>query len=122
MAVISRPTKRSRRIALPGGVRPALSSWWMTALAYLLLLILGYLLITPVIGWGQRRLDDLRYGFPRTTQIDGFVGHSELGGTPTHLIALNLHRHGIACRVFEREAPTLRKADQRDALGRKALA
>jgi hypothetical protein len=58
----------------------------------MLLLVLGYLLITPVIGWGQRRLDDLRYGFPRTTQIDGFVGHGEQGGAPTHLIALNLHR------------------------------
>ena len=92
MAVVSRPTKTSRRIALPGGVRPALSPWRTTALVYLLLLILGYLLITPAIGWGQRRLDDLRYGFPRTTQIDGFVGHGEAGGMPTHLIALNLHR------------------------------
>ena len=91
MAVDSRPIKTSRRIALPGGVRLA-PSWRTTALVYLLLLILGYLLITPVIGWGQRRLDDLRYGFPRTTQLDGFVGHGEEGGTPTHLFALNLRR------------------------------
>ena len=41
MAVVSRPTKQSRRIALAGGVRQALSSWWMVALAYLLLLVLG---------------------------------------------------------------------------------
>jgi hypothetical protein len=92
MAVVSRPTKTSRRIAPLAGVRPALSSWRTTALVYVLLLILGYLLLTPVIGWGQRRLDDLRYGFPRATQIDGFVGHGEEGGMPTHLIALNLHR------------------------------
>jgi len=92
MAVVSRPLKLSRRIALPGGVRPAPSSWWTTALIYLLLLVLGYLLITPIIGWSQRRLDDIRYGFPRTTQIDGFVGHGEEGGMPTHLIALNLDR------------------------------
>ncbi|HEU5102857.1 MAG TPA: VCBS repeat-containing protein [Roseiflexaceae bacterium] len=91
MAVVSRPIKHSRRIALPGGVRPA-PSWWTTALIYILLLVLGYLLITPIIGWGQRRLDDMRYGFPRTTQIDGFVGHGEQGGIPTHLIALNLQR------------------------------
>jgi hypothetical protein len=92
MAVVSRPIKTSRRITPPGGVRSALSSWRTAALAYLLLLILGYLLITPLIGWGQQRLDDLRYGFPRTRQIDGFVGHGEEGGTPTHLMALNLHR------------------------------
>jgi hypothetical protein len=91
MAVVSRPIKHSRRIALPGGVRPA-PSWWTTALIYSLVLVLGYLLITPIIGWGQRRLDDIRHGFPRTTQIDGFVGHGEEGGTPTHLIALNLQR------------------------------
>jgi hypothetical protein len=35
--------RNSRRIA-HGGLRQALSSWWMTALAYLLLLLLGYLL------------------------------------------------------------------------------
>jgi hypothetical protein len=91
MAVVSRPIKRSRRIALPSGVRPA-PSWWTTALLYILVLVLGYLLITPIIGWGQHRLDDIRHGFPRTTQVDGFVGHGEEGGLPTHLIALNLQR------------------------------
>jgi hypothetical protein len=90
MAVVSRPTRNSRRIALAGGVRQALSSWWAAALTYLLLLVLGYLLLTPVFTWGQRRLDDLRYGFPRATQIDGLVGHDEAGGEPTHVIALNL--------------------------------
>jgi hypothetical protein len=91
MAVISRPTGNSRRTALPGGVRQALSSWRTAALTYVLLLVLGYLLLTPVFAWGQRRLDDLRYGLPRVTQLDGFVGHGEVSGEPTHLIALNLH-------------------------------
>ena len=90
MAVVSRPTKNSRRIVLTGGVRQALSSWWAAALTYLLLLVLGYLLLTPVFAWGQRRLDDVRYGFPRSTQLDGLVGHDEAGGEPTHLMALNL--------------------------------
>jgi hypothetical protein len=90
MAVISRPTKHSRRVTLPGEMRQALSSWWAAALTYLLLLVLGYLLLTPVFAWGQRRLDDLRYGFPRSTQLDGLVGHDEAGGEPTHVIALNL--------------------------------
>ena len=91
MAVVSRPLKLSRRIALPGGVRPTPSSWQTTALISVLLLVLGYLLITPIIGWGQRRLDDMRYGFPRTIQLDGFVGHGEESGLPTHLMALNLN-------------------------------
>ena len=91
MAVVSRPMK-SRRIALPGGVWHALSSWWTAALAYILILVLGAMLLTAAYTWGQRRLDDLRYGFPRSTQIDGLVGHNETAGTPTHLIAINLHR------------------------------
>jgi hypothetical protein len=92
MAVVSRPMKQSRRIALSGGVRSALSSLRSAALVYILLLVLGYLLLTPVFAWGQRHIDDLRYGVPRTTQIDGFVGHHETGGEPTHLVALNLRR------------------------------
>jgi hypothetical protein len=90
MAVVSRPIRNSRRTVFPSGVRQALASWWTTALAYMLLLVLGYLLLTPAFDWGQRRLDDLRYGFPRVTQLDGFVGHGEESGLPTHLIALNL--------------------------------
>lgn len=92
MAVVSRPMKQSRRIALPGGVRSALWSWRSTALVYLLLLVLGYVLLTPVFAWGQRRIDDLRYGVPRMTQIDGYVGHHETSGAPTHLVAFNLRR------------------------------
>jgi hypothetical protein len=84
--------KHSRRISLPGGVRQALSAWRSTALAYLLLLVVGYALLTPVFAWGQRRIDDLRYGVPRTVQLDGYVGHHEADGAPTHFAALNLHR------------------------------
>ena len=91
MAVVSRPIK-SRRAALSGTVWPALSPWVATALAYILILVLGAMLLTTAFAWGQRRLDDLRYGYPRTTQIDGLVGHNESGGTPTHLIAVNLNR------------------------------
>ena len=91
MAVVSRPLNSSRRAILLDRARRALSSFWTSALAYLLLLVIGYALLTPVFGWGQRRLDDLRYGYPRSTQVEGFVGHAEQGGAPTHLIALNLH-------------------------------
>jgi hypothetical protein len=89
MAVISRPIDGSRRAL--GAARRALASGWTSALAYVLLLVLGYALLTPVFGWGQRKVDDLRYGYPRVTQVEGFVGHAEEAGAPTHLMALNLH-------------------------------
>lgn len=40
-------------------------------------------------SWGSTTLDDIRYGRPRTTQVDHFVGH-ELSHTPTHFTAINL--------------------------------
>lgn len=40
-------------------------------------------------SWGSTTLDDIRYGRPRTTQVDRFVGH-ELNNTPTHFTAMNL--------------------------------
>jgi hypothetical protein len=41
------------------------------------------------LNFGTSIYDDLRYGLPRVTQIDAFVGH-ETGRTPTHFIAENL--------------------------------
>jgi hypothetical protein len=91
MAVVSRPLGPERTSALHGTLRQLFVSGWQSVLVYLLLLVLGYLLLTPAFTWGQRRVDDLRYGYPRTTQITGFVGHAEEAGAPTHLMALNLH-------------------------------
>jgi hypothetical protein len=108
MAVVSRPLNDSRRAGLLRRVRQAAPSLWMTALAYMLLLVLGYLLLTPVLGWGQRRLDDLRYGFPRSTQVDGFVGHGEQDGEPTHLVGLNIHGQISILELPGGDASTLR--------------
>ncbi|MFO7166669.1 MAG: hypothetical protein DIU80_001440 [Chloroflexota bacterium] len=91
MAVVSRPIHPTRRATLLGRLRRWLASGWASVLAYVLLLVLGYALLTPVFSWGQQKLDDLRYGYPRVTQIEGFVGHGEVGDVPTHLMALNLH-------------------------------
>lgn len=129
MAVVSRPLKQPRRIALPSGVRSALSSWGSTVLLYVLLLVLGYLLLTPVFAWGQRRIDDLRYGVPRTTQIDGYVGHHETSGEPTHFVALNLRRQisvlefpgGDPAQVRVFSGPYLVGADGEDVVPHLAL-
>jgi hypothetical protein len=44
-------------------------------------------------------VDDLRYGRPRTTQINGFVGHDEAAGQPTHLMAINLNRQVVVVEL-----------------------
>jgi hypothetical protein len=65
-------------------------------LAYGVTLILAaaaiYVVVSLLLGKANVLIDDLRYGRPRTTQIDAFVGHDETNGQPTHLMAINLNR------------------------------
>src|SRR5215217_767946 len=51
-----------------------------------------YILVSIMLGKAQVVIDDFRYGRPRTTQLDAFVGHEETSGQPTHLLAINLNR------------------------------
>ena len=48
-------------------------------------------LLSMVTNWFATSLNDLRYGRPRTFQIDAYVGHSESPGMPSHFLAINLH-------------------------------
>mgnify|MGYP001060211205 CR=1 FL=1 len=56
------------------------------------LAIVLYFGITSLIAWTQVKMDDLKYGRPRTSQLDAFVGHGEANGTPSHFVAMNLNR------------------------------
>lgn len=60
-------------------------------LAMLVIFVLG----SWVVGWGSQRLDDMRYGNPRTYQIDKFVGDGDSAQHPSHFIAMNLNRQAI---------------------------
>lgn len=44
-----------------------------------------------IISWGQSTLDTLRYGYPRTFQIDAVVGHQDSARSPSHFLLINLH-------------------------------
>ncbi|HLH61143.1 MAG TPA: hypothetical protein VKV20_05615 [Ktedonobacteraceae bacterium] len=46
-------------------------------------------LLTSVIGWANTTMDDIRYGRPRTFQIDAVVGHNDSPANPSHYIAIN---------------------------------
>jgi hypothetical protein len=47
--------------------------------------------LSIVTSWFTTTLNDLRYGRPRTFQIDAYVGHNEAPGMPSHFLAVNLH-------------------------------
>jgi len=68
------------------------------AVTVLLCIVAIVLVANSVITWGQIKLDDMRYGRPRTMQLSGFVGHNENSGVPTQFVAMNLNRRVV---VFE---------------------
>ncbi|HEX6289231.1 MAG TPA: hypothetical protein VFZ66_08575 [Herpetosiphonaceae bacterium] len=67
-------------------------------LTVLLCIVAVVLVGNSVITWGRIKLDDFRYGRPRTMQLSGFVGHNESAGVPTQFVAMNLNRRVV---VFE---------------------
>jgi hypothetical protein len=72
----------------------------LTRITFLLISgILLYLLVSTGVHWGRVLLDDLRYGRPRTTHLQGFVGHAEASGQPSHFIALNLNRQVVVLEL-----------------------
>jgi hypothetical protein len=88
---LQKPTGTKR---LPGARRNVVKR--AHPLFYLGLGMLGMLILwtvsMTVVGWFGTTMDDIRYGRPRTFQTDQFVGHNEVGGIPSHFIAVNLNR------------------------------
>jgi hypothetical protein len=87
--------KKQREPHTTGGpplVVPAHKSKGGTWLIYLVLgMVISMVLLwigQLIWDWGQTVSDDFRYGRPRTTSVDQFVGH-ETGKTPSHFIAQN---------------------------------
>ena len=57
-----------------------------------MLAMLGLWTMAMGIGaWAGTTINNIRYGYPRTYQVDAYVGHDETPGSPSHFIALNLH-------------------------------
>lgn len=66
--------------------------WLYLGLGMIVMLLL-WMLLSAAFGWFTTTLDTIRYGYPRTYQVDAWVGHHEETGKPSHFIALNLNRH-----------------------------
>jgi hypothetical protein len=51
-----------------------------------------YIAINTAIAWAEVKMDDIRYGYPRTSSTDGYIGYKEQTGIPTHFTVVNDHR------------------------------
>jgi hypothetical protein len=73
----------------------------------MLVTVLVLLVSQVVVPWTMKTADDVRYGYPRTTQEDHYVGH-EQGGIPSHFVAMNVagadYGGGTAGRQSQRGA------------------
>jgi hypothetical protein len=81
------PPRPARAANLPNGL--------FYTLVLLLVIVLVNLIMSPVLSWGRTKLDDIRYGRPRTVQTAAFVGHDETNGLPSHFVAMNLERRVV---------------------------
>jgi hypothetical protein len=52
------------------------------------------------LAWGIQRSYDIRYGMPRTYQVDQVVGQGgDSSAKPSHFIALNLHQQAVVLEL-----------------------
>ncbi|TMC20086.1 MAG: hypothetical protein E6J34_13795 [Chloroflexi bacterium] len=58
----------------------------------MVIMAVGWIILSSVADWWQMTQDDWHYGRPRTYQTDYVVGHDDADANPSHFIALNLHR------------------------------
>ena len=98
MAITSRDLNTDRRsvVSLPTAASASKLAYVIT---FGLALLALYVLLSGVLGWAQVKIDDLRYGRPRTFQLTANVGHGEESGTATQLIAMNLNRQVMIIEV-----------------------
>lgn len=109
MAVTSRDLKSSathratRMLNPPAAAAPTARRAGFGTLAYglalVLIVVLLNLILTPLLTWGRIKVDDLRYGRPRTMQTTAFVGHDEANGQPSHFVAMNLERRVVILEI-----------------------
>jgi hypothetical protein len=101
----SEPAERPASVAAPNQARPRPAreraervaaprqgNRLLTLLFAVALVVVVFLAATAAFNWGRVRLDDLRYGRPRTTQLAAYVGHGDGDGLPTQLMAVNMNR------------------------------
>ncbi|GAB4117115.1 MAG: hypothetical protein Fur005_35070 [Roseiflexaceae bacterium] len=65
----------------------------------LLALLAIYAIMGHVVTWGRERIDDIRYGTPRTFHMDAAVGHGDSEASPSHFIAMNLDRQVLVIQI-----------------------
>jgi hypothetical protein len=94
------PSRRAGRISLPNPTRSLRlpnfhGLWFLYALAFIVVLVIAVNVIISISVFSSDLITTIRYGNPRTTHLEAFVGfNGETSASPTEITAVNLH--GVA--------------------------
>lgn len=94
--ITSAPPRRATAVPLPRAtvplepVKPRLHPLFFVGLG-LILAVLLWAGAGQALIWGNNQLNTLRYGYPRTYQIDAYVNIGDSPQHPSHFVAINLH-------------------------------
>lgn len=83
----------NRRLVIHNQPPPRLLRFhWLTYIGLaMIIMLMGWLLVTLLMAWWQNKQDDWAYGNPRTYQTDMNVGHGTSQQPMSHFIAVNLN-------------------------------
>ena len=88
---IDEPAPRTEALRRNGQARRL--HWLVFVGGAMLIMVIGWMVLSMFASWWQVTLDDWHYGRPRTYQVDEVVGHNDSLSNPSHFIALNLNSH-----------------------------
>ena len=80
----------------------------VSIITIVLALLALYAVMGHIVTWSRARIDDMRYGTPRTMQADAVVGHNDGAGIPSHFIAMNLNRQVLILELPGGDANNIR--------------
>jgi hypothetical protein len=85
-----------RPVAIPGENRIMVFVYIITGVLALLAI---YVVMSQAVVWANVKLDDLRYGRPRTFHLTAHVGNEQQGIVETQFIAMNLDRQVVVLEI-----------------------
>lgn len=102
------PASPAPRPFLERAERPALAPWrlGLIGVGSLAGVLAIYAVLSALVAFAQVKADDIAYGRPRTTHLDGYFGHAgEQAGQPSHILALNLDRRIVLIELPGGDTP-----------------
>jgi hypothetical protein len=97
----ARPTRQFALESAPSRLRRLRNVHWLVLVGVgMLIALVLWMMGSAVLAWGMQRYYDVRYGNPRTYQVDQVVGQDgDSLAHPSHFIAINEHQQVVVIEL-----------------------